>query len=956
MEKYHTWSFIPLFDNDGKPLGLYNPTVETTAAVLAKRRQETMRDLSEHTLLARNRREYFGGIQQTLQENAKDVPFALCYSVEDIGHGEVKLTLELTIGVPDDHPAVRSSYIVSVTPPRPRSAHPNLSSPTLSAISALSHISSRLKHSDERSAWPLAQALSERQCVVMDDCMDLVKGFPLRQWDQLPDSAIVIPFCSDMLSHTPRAVMVLGVNSQCPIDGMYEEWFHVLRAHLTSSLSSVIATEAEAQRVEEQERMARAQTAWFSGAAHDLRSPLTLVAGPLDDVLRTTLTSSQKQALMLAQRNVTRIQRLVGALLDFSRIEAGKLTGRFMPLDIGSFVSDLANLFRPAAERKNIRFGIQIQPCDTMVSVDPTLLETAVTNLLSNAVKYTRSGSITISVIFDTHVEIAVQDTGVGIPASELGQVTDRYNRATTAIQAGVEGTGIGLALSNEIVKLHQGELIITSTPVDPTNDSVPHGSTFTIRIPIIDRTSDEGPSESRSFGVYGKQMVEEAMHFGPRSESDFSLTTEGTEDIARSDVFLFGPDDVLLLVDDSADIRTYIKRLFTPYCTVLEARDGEEGFEIAQRERPHLILCDMMMPKMNGHELLAAVRNDSIMKATPVVMLSAAIDEEVRLGALINHSAEDFMLKPFKPKELLARVHLHMQLGKRRAFLEAQFAQREREIAVLSDLCPSGIVRADPKGELVYANKAWRDCCGMPPDVDSRSYTDYLDEPNRVRLTRLWDEYVNSDQTTTELTWKWSNGKTVTGTFVRLTDAAGVQGILGCLQDITYQEEKLMEAERRRYEAEEAKRQQELWIDMTSHEIRTPVSAILQCSSLAKENLVVLAEKLSTAGKGGFVPEEGVLHELYQDIEALESESLMSPLASRCADDLGIYQCGLVQERIANDVLSLARVQLDMLSLYDTDTDLLKEGRKVSIDRTLPAKPRSFPHSNPKPRRNESN
>lgn len=873
VEKYHTWSFIPIFDTDGKPLGLYNPTVETTASVLARRRQETTRDMAEHTLLARTQKEYYDGIGETLTHNPKDVPLALCYSVHELPDGKLKLKREMTIGVPDDHPSAKDEIIISYTPPRPLRATPGLSSPTLSAISALSHATSRLKHSDEKTFWPIGQAITERSMVVMNDCTGLIEGYELRQWDQLPDSAIVIPFCSDMSFQTPRAVMVLGLNSQCPLDEPYEEWLHVLRAHLTSSLASVIANEAEQQRIAEKERMARAQTAWFSGAAHDIRSPLTLVAGPLDDVLRSQLKPAQRQALTLAQRNVTRIQRLVGGLLDFSRIEAGKLKGKFMPLDVSTFVLDLANLFRPAAERKRIQFRVDIQRHKGQVAVDPTLLETAVTNLLSNAIKYTQKGSIDVTVRFTSHVEIAVKDTGCGIPAEELGQVTDRYNRATTAIKSGVEGTGIGLALSNEIVKLHQGELLIQSQAIDPTDGSIPHGSTFTIRIPIIARELDEGPMENRSIGIYGKQMVEEAMHFEARSESEVSLGTDGTEETARSDVFLFEPGDILLLVDDSADIRNYIRRIFSPYCTVIEAKDGEEGFRLAKTHRPHLILCDMMMPKMNGHELLDAVRNEPDIKSTPMVMLSAAIDEEIRLSALINHSAEDFMLKPFKPKELLARVHLHMQLGKRRAFLEAQFAQREREIAVLSDLCPSGIIRADPTGRLIYANKAWRECCGMSDEEDSQNWPLYLDEPNREMLQRVWSEFVESSESRTQITWKWANGKTISGMFVRLENVDQTHGILGCLQDVTYQEEKLMEAERRRFEAEEAKRQQELWIDMTSHEIRTPVSAILQCSSLAKENLMVLAEKLVRAGDRGFVADRPLLDELHQDIEALESE-----------------------------------------------------------------------------------
>jgi signal transduction histidine kinase len=711
---------------------------------------------------------------------------------------------------------------------------------------------------------------------VVDDCSKIIAGLPLRQWDHLPESAIVVPIWTDTSTGLPRAVLILGLNLLCPLDSAYEDWIHVLRAHLTSSLSSVRAYEAEQQRLLDKERMERAKTAWFQGAAHDIRTPLTLVAGPLEDTLATALTPKQRSSLVLAQRNVARIQRLITSLLDFSRIEAGKLSGRFVPTDLGRFVGDLAALFRPAAERRQITFNVELDPSESSVYIDPLLLETVVTNLLSNALKYTEQGNITIRLAYGSHADIDIIDTGCGIPAGELEAVTDRFHRATTALARGIEGTGIGLALAKEILGLHGGELFIYSQTAEETGG--PHGSTFRARIPLVERSSDVDGPEPASFGAYGKAVAADAMQWNQSDDWLGTPVSETPSDLERhmvpADVLVFDATDTVLLVDDNRDMRAYIKRIFTPYCSVIEATDGEEALAIARANPPNLILSDMMMPKLDGHGLLVAIRNDPKTRLVPMVLLSAASDDDVRFAAL-TAGAEDFILKPFKPKELLARVQLHMQVGKRLISLEALYAQREKEIALLSDYCPSGIVRADAAGNLQYCNDAWRILAGMGPDDDPLSWPQRVDKETLAEMTTQWDEIVRGDRRETRMTWKWlTGGKTVSATFIRLDKVdPAMSGILGCLSDISYQEERMQEAERRRIEAEESKRQQELIVDVTSHEIRTPVSAILHCSSLVKENLAAIQAHMQRGDS--LKPSEDLLRQIKADIEALESRSI---------------------------------------------------------------------------------
>jgi signal transduction histidine kinase len=239
--------------------------------------------------------------------------------------------------------------------------------------------------------------------------------------------------------------------------------------------------------------------------------------------------------------------------------------------------------------------------------------------------------------------------------------------------------------------------------------------------------------------------------------------------------------------------------------------------------------------------------------------------------------------MKPFKPKERLARIHLHMQLGKRRTQLEQLFVQREQEIKLLSDYCPSGIIRTDPRGVMTYGNAAWKVHAGMSDQDDILAWPQYVDPAELERLGHEWNEIVDGDAVETTLRWKWANGKSATGTFIRLDKIdSSMSGVIGCIQDTSYQEERIRDAEQRSKELEEQKRQQDLLVDFVSHEIRTPVSAILQCSSLVKQNLEVLREGFAKAGPDGFRPTQEIVDDLAQDLDALESESLQMTSSRR--------------------------------------------------------------------------
>jgi signal transduction histidine kinase/DNA-binding NarL/FixJ family response regulator len=883
QEGYHHWRFVPIRDRNGNVIGLYNQSVDTTEQVLAERRLSTVRNLSEQMLVVRSLKEYYDSIIEVLEENPKDAPFALCYSIHPRKAGEtsgdVDIRLERSLGVPDDDPHATATTTVNI-PPKVKSLFgpgtTGLSSPTLSAISALSSGSGSVRAHiyAEGNSWPIQRALVSRQSVIVQDCRELIKNYPLRAWDELPVAAIVIPICSDSTNDIPESVVILGLNVRRPFDEDYDSWVHVIRSHLASSHTSVKAIEAEKNRIEAEVRMEKAKTAWLRGAANDIRGPLALVSGPIDDVLQSDLTPKQKHSLTTAKRNTARLLRLVDALTDLSRLEAGGVQGRFVPTDLGIFVTELGELFRPAIEKLGVALEFEIEDSPKLVYIDPTLFETLVSNLIGNAIKYTEQGTITVQVRYTDFAEVSVVDTGVGIPKNELDNITAAFHHTSTVVHPGFQSTGLGLSIVREIVHLHDGVLHVSSATLAEFGEQ---GSTFTANIPLKERHGASADVGAPMFGKYGAELAGEAMRWqrgsGTSTGASSDTGNESTRGSRISDGMLFETEDTLLVVDNNSDMRDYVRSIFSPYCKVIEATNGEDARRLAIENPPNLILCDILLPKLSGMELLSAIREHPKTAITPVVMLSAVAGEEARLDALF-FGAEDYLTKPFKPKELLARVHLHMQVGKKRKQLEEMYTQRQTELSLLSDYCPAGIMRATSDGTLNYANEAWRKMAGMGPDENPADWPNYVDAENKAHLYDVWPKFFNGDAKDTRFSWKWLNGRSSAGVFVRLDKVSpGMSGILGCINDTTHEEMRIVEAERRRQEAEESKHQQELLVDLTSHEIRTPVSAILQCSSLVKENLVALFEQLKLTQAVGFRPTKELLSDLAEDIEALESE-----------------------------------------------------------------------------------
>ncbi|HJU20753.1 MAG TPA: ATP-binding protein [Stellaceae bacterium] len=452
------------------------------------------------------------------------------------------------------------------------------------------------------------------------------------------------------------------------------------------------AREDERRRAEALAEIDRAKTAFFSNVSHEFRTPLTLMLGPLEDVLaQPDLPAPERERLAVAQRNSLRLLKLVNSLLDFSRIEAGRARALYEPVDLAAFTADLASNFRSACERAGVRLVIDCPPLPEPVHVDRDMWEKIVLNLLSNAFKFTFEGAITIGLrAADGQAELSVRDTGVGVPKPELPRLFERFHRIEGQKSRTYEGSGIGLALVQELVKLHGGTIRAES--------AVGRGTCFTLALPFgtahlpPERIGAERRLASTS--IRAQAYVEEALRWLPdRAAPPAEMPHESAEPGGRPPL----PHGTrILVVDDNADMRAYLRRLLGSGCVVETAADGDAALAAIRARRPDLVLADVMMPRLDGFGLLRAIRGDPALRDLPVVMLSARAGEESRVEGL-DAGADDYLVKPFSARELLARVNANLELARLRRNAAAALRDSEARYRALVSASSYVVYRMSP-------------------------------------------------------------------------------------------------------------------------------------------------------------------------------------------------------------------------------------------------------------------
>jgi signal transduction histidine kinase len=586
------------------------------------------------------------------------------------------------------------------------------------------------------------------------------------------------------------------------------------------------ALEALAQAKREAEAATLARTEFFTNVSHEFRTPLTLLLGPLEDILSGPLEPGQRETLETMRRNALRLLRLVNALLAFAPIDAGRAQATFAPTDIAGFTRDVASLFDTAVENAGLEFEVDCPQLDEPAWIDCDLWEKIVSNLLSNALKFTLAGRISVRLRADAErIRLDVEDTGGGIPAAELPRLFERFHRIKGARARTQEGSGIGLPLVHELVRLHGGTVSVRS------REGV--GSTFTVAIPRghahlpADRvSSEERPKTARgSASAYAIEAGTWPTH---------APCVAGAAGRPR-----------VVVVDDNVDMRSYLLRMFGAGYDVEAYADGRQALEAIVRRLPDIVITDVMMPVMNGFELLAALRADQRTRALPIVMLSARAGEEARAEG-IEAGADDYLVKPFSARELLARVSTQLALAqlRRQAERVARLEAEQSWLGAALDRLPIPLVLSEPgTGRMTFANRAANTMAGGTfPLVPS--ITRY---PEHLRLTDENDRDLPLDE------WpavRAARGEKVENVVVVWHSPAGRFPVLTSaeiLPAISDHPAAVVVAFQDVSELARAIRARDEFLSIASHELKTPLTTLklqvqLRERALAAGNLSAFA------------------------------------------------------------------------------------------------------------------
>jgi len=427
-----------------------------------------------------------------------------------------------------------------------------------------------------------------------------------------------------------------------------------------------------------------AKTAFFSNVSHEFRTPLTLILGPIERALSSPDGALAGEDLAALHRNALRLLRLVNSLLDFSRIESGGLAMTFEPTDLATLTAGLVGAFQSLLQDAGLGLVVRCPPLPEPIYVDAAQWEKVVLNLVSNAFKFTFEGQIGVSLNWHgDRVELRVSDTGTGIPSEQLPRIFERFHRVEGARGRSFEGSGIGLSLVHELVRLHGGKVEVES--------EVGSGTTFVVSVPVgkqhlpPERIATSAPLVPRSPAATGQLL--EAKHWARATSAEPNFDAPIFQPSESSPSPASPPSGRLLIADDNADLREYLERLLSPFWEVQLAPDGRAALAAALVSPPDLVLSDVMMPEMDGVALLNALRADPRTSTVPVILISARAGEDARLAGL-ETGADDYLVKPFAAREVITRIRTHLDMAKvRRAAANAARELAETRARLLEQL-----------------------------------------------------------------------------------------------------------------------------------------------------------------------------------------------------------------------------------------------------------------------------
>ena len=665
-ETYHTFSYSPLRDDDGHAVGMLCVVSEDTMQVIGERRMATLRDLGSDPSVARTEEESVAFAHRQLAQNLRDIPFALTYVFDEAGDAR----LVGTSGIEAGHRAAPA-----------------------------------ILPADGAALWPVREAAAG-QSVLMELDGASYSELPSGDWPEPPIKAMVVPLMEQ--GGTSSGFLVAALNRYRPINEMNTGFVRLVAAYIASAIGSSRSFRSEQRRAEDLAELDRAKTTFFSNISHEFRTPLTLILDPVAELRGRSsgLDDRTREDLDIVWRNGLRLSKLVNTLLDFSRIEAGRAQARYQPVDLAAVTAELASVFRSAVERAGLEFVVECPPLDEPVYVDRDMWEKVVLNLLSNALKFTFAGSISVRVRRQGgDACITVADTGIGVAADEMPRLFERFHRIESAHARSNEGSGIGLALVQELVNLHGGSIDAESV------EGV--GTTFTICLPFgADHLSADAvgaASGTRAASGVAEPYVQEALRWIP-GDDDVTPAEVAESALTPDNAKLHVPGSDtparVLIADDNTDMREYLARLLSGAGYQVDAvTDGQEALDRVGARLPDLIISDVMMPRLDGLALVAALRADPRTAAVPVVLLSARAGQEASIEGL-QAGADDYLVKPFAAAELLARVRANIELARLRN-------HHARWRTALVDSLQEAFFICNEQGAVIEINSAFADILG---------------------------------------------------------------------------------------------------------------------------------------------------------------------------------------------------------------------------------------------------
>lgn len=435
------------------------------------------------------------------------------------------------------------------------------------------------------------------------------------------------------------------------------------------------------------EEATKAKLAFFTNVSHDFRTPLTLIADPVDQLRakESEFDEHDRYLLDMIHKNVTLLLRLVNQILDFRKYESGKLAMALSRFDVAAAVRGWAEVFRPLSYRKHVRFSVEAAGGEALyISADAEKLERIVYNLLSNAFKFTpENGSISLSMSVDRDADVhgnpapsdagtlvlKVSDTGVGMSAEHIKHIFENFYQADVHHA----GSGIGLVLVKAFVEMHSGTVSVESEEGK--------GTSFTVRIPMQQPGQDRQPAPASehasipSQGKAGPALTDkmDVLREGAVADADqetVHLSSEGETDDRK---------ETILVIDDNKDVRDYIRSLLEGSYNVLEAADGHDGLDKAMKFIPDAIICDVMMPVMDGMECCRLLKGDILTSHIPVMLLTAYAADEQKIKGY-ECGADSYISKPFSARLLMVRLENLMESRRR---LKSCFSEKTDESSV---------------------------------------------------------------------------------------------------------------------------------------------------------------------------------------------------------------------------------------------------------------------------------